>query len=56
MANGEPRRTEFMCPSLYLAAHRGRVEDVMALLLQRRHGAHADAGGDRNQLAVGSGF
>ncbi|KAF0894567.1 hypothetical protein E2562_001868 [Oryza meyeriana var. granulata] len=35
-ANGDCRRLE-MCPSLYLAAYRGRVEEVMALLLQPRH-------------------
>ncbi|KAL6870823.1 hypothetical protein ACP4OV_014671 [Aristida adscensionis] len=32
-----------MCPSLYRAVYGGRVmEEVMALLLQRRHGASAD--------------
>ncbi|CAL4900982.1 unnamed protein product [Urochloa decumbens] len=31
-----------MCPSLYLAAQRGRTEEVMALLLQRHGAATAD--------------
>uniref|UniRef100_A0A0E0MD68 PGG domain-containing protein n=1 Tax=Oryza punctata TaxID=4537 RepID=A0A0E0MD68_ORYPU len=39
-ANGEAPRME-MCPSLYRAARSGRSEEVMALLLQQRHGAGA---------------
>ncbi|EEC67804.1 hypothetical protein OsI_35368 [Oryza sativa Indica Group] len=42
-ANGDPGRLE-MCPSMYLAAYNGRVEEVMALLVQPRHGT---AKGDR---------
>uniref|UniRef100_A0A0E0MD72 PGG domain-containing protein n=1 Tax=Oryza punctata TaxID=4537 RepID=A0A0E0MD72_ORYPU len=47
-ANGEARRLE-MCPSLYLAAYKGRVEEVMALLAQPRHGT---AQGDRRVSGI----
>jgi hypothetical protein len=33
-----------MCPSLYRAARSGRSEEVVALLLQQRHGAGSAAG------------
>uniref|UniRef100_A0A0D9XQ14 PGG domain-containing protein n=1 Tax=Leersia perrieri TaxID=77586 RepID=A0A0D9XQ14_9ORYZ len=36
-ADGDSHHLEMMCPSLYLAAYKGRVEEVMALLLQPRH-------------------
>ncbi|OEL30660.1 hypothetical protein BAE44_0008325 [Dichanthelium oligosanthes] len=43
-----------MCPSLYRAVHRGRTEEVMALLLQQ-HGAATDyqaTGNDSSQLLL----
>ncbi|XP_040384824.1 ankyrin repeat-containing protein ITN1-like isoform X1 [Oryza brachyantha] len=56
-ATGDSRRLE-MCPSLYLAAYHGRVEEVMALLVQPRHraAAHGDHQVNENDSLLWSNF
>ncbi|KAF2909838.1 ankyrin repeat-containing protein At5g02620 [Oryza sativa Japonica Group] len=49
-ASGESTPRMEMCPSLYRAARSGRSEEVVALLLQQRHGA-GSAAGHRHQVA-----
>uniref|UniRef100_I1QY98 Uncharacterized protein n=1 Tax=Oryza glaberrima TaxID=4538 RepID=I1QY98_ORYGL len=46
-ARGDSAGSLEMCPALYLAAYKGRAEEVMALLLQPRHGGVAQGNLDQ---------
>ncbi|EEC67803.1 hypothetical protein OsI_35367 [Oryza sativa Indica Group] len=46
-ARGDSAGSLEMCPALYLAAYKGRVEEVMALLLQPRYGGVAQGNLDQ---------